>query len=115
MGKQGAHARSESRGRIKALGLAIVIALCAVFVTGLVTQGDKPFRSAEPGKVSISTSTAAATSPNASDKARAGYNGTDYQKVKDTVRHATPNETLRIDAASILAIDDAHEIRAFSL
>jgi hypothetical protein len=115
MGKHGAHARSESRGRIKALGLAIVLALCAVLVAGLVSQGDKPLRSAGPDKIGVSASTPAVTSPNASDKARAGYNGTDYQKVKDTVRHATPNEALRIDAASILAIDDAREVRTFSL
>ncbi|MDO4532530.1 MAG: hypothetical protein Q4C36_02285 [Coriobacteriia bacterium] len=115
MGKHGAHARTESRGRIKALGFAFAIALCAVFITGLVTQSTEPTPSAKTHNAATPTSAAAATGPDTSHEARAGYNGADYQKLKDAVQQATPNEALRIDAAPILAIDDANEIRTFNI
>lgn len=115
MGKHGAHARSERRERGKALAIAAAIALCAVLASGIVTQGTAPTHSSETRNAGVSTSTKAAKSSDTSNGLRAGYNGADYQKMKDAVQQATPNEALHIDTASILAIDDANEVRAFSL
>ena len=115
MGKHRAHARTESKGRTKALGFVIAIALCVVFMGGFVTPGAAPNHPSEASKQGISASRMAVTGSDASSAARAGYYGADYQKLKDTVRRAAPNTALHIDVAAILAIADASEVRTFSL